>query len=176
MDRIVEKLKRFGYVDDGGDGGGGTAARLLEKGSVEDIFYVEEGLLPNARGGFSAGSPLGMDVGAVGVGVGDGERVRFPWEKKQGEVGRHSIKSQRSKTSLAELTLPASELGRLRNMAIRMKEKTKVGGAGVTQAIVDKVHEKWRSCEVVRLKCEGAPALNMKRMHEILEVCSLFSC
>lgn len=173
MDRIVEKLKRFGYVDDGGGGGGsGTAGRPPEKGSVEDIFYVEEGVLPNARGGFSAGSPLGMDVGALGDG--GGERVRFPWEKKRGEVGRHSITSQRSKTSLAELTLPASELGRLRNMAIRTKEKTKVGGAGVTQAIVDKVHEKWQSCEVVRLKCEGAPALNMKRMHEILEVCSLF--
>lgn len=171
MDRIVEKLKRFGYVDDGG-GGSGTAGRPPEKGSVEDIFYVEEGVLPNARGGFSAGSPLGMDVGALG----DGERVRFPWEKKKEEVGRHSIRSQRSKTSLAELTLPTSELGRLRNMAIRMKEKTKVGGAGVTQAIVDKVHEKWQSCEVVRLKCEGPPALNMKRMHEILEVSSLFSC
>lgn len=171
MDRIVEKLKRFGYVDDDVDGGGSaTAGRPPEKGSVEDIFYVEEGVLPNARGGFSTGSPLGMDVGVLG----DGERVRFPWEKKLGEVGMHSIRSQRSKTSLAELTLPASELGRLRSMAIRTKEKTKVGGAGVTQAIVDKVHEKWQSCEVVRLKCEGAPALNMKRMHEILEVCSLF--
>lgn len=54
-------------------------------------------------------------------------------------------------------------------MAIRTKSRTKIKGAGVTKEIVDLIHEKWRTEEVVRLKCEGPSALNMKRMHEILE-------
>ncbi|KAG9452555.1 hypothetical protein H6P81_005459 [Aristolochia fimbriata] len=162
MERIVEKLKKFGYADDVYE----TKTRLPERGSVEDIFYVEEGMLPNSRGGFSPESPLGMELGS-----GDGTTVRFPWEKNaiSGEDDKSLIKRRRSKTSLAELTLPETELRRLRQLAIRTKEKTKIGGAGVTQVIVDKIHEKWKTSEVVRLKCEGAPALNMKRMHEILE-------
>ncbi|KAH0993913.1 hypothetical protein GBA52_005396 [Prunus armeniaca] len=31
------------------------------------------------------------------------------------------------------------------------------------------IHERWKTSEIVRLKIEGPPALNMKRMHEILE-------
>ncbi|XWS08861.1 hypothetical protein CRYUN_Cryun40dG0036600 [Craigia yunnanensis] len=45
----------------------------------------------------------------------------------------------------------------------------RINGAGVTQEVVDTIHEKWKTMEIVRLKIEGAPALNMKRMHEILE-------
>ncbi|MBA0789547.1 hypothetical protein Gotri_026320 [Gossypium trilobum] len=45
----------------------------------------------------------------------------------------------------------------------------RIKGAGVTQEVVDTIHEKWKTMEIVRLKVEGAPALNMKRMHEILE-------
>ncbi|XP_058086314.1 CRM-domain containing factor CFM3A, chloroplastic/mitochondrial [Magnolia sinica] len=164
MDRIVEKLKRFGYVDDMIE----REERLPEKGSVEDIFYVEEGNLPNSRGGFSVESPLGVELN----GFEGGGKVRFPWEKareKEEEAERNSIRNQRSKTSLAELTLPESELRRLRNLAVRTKSRTKIGGGGVNQAIVEAIHEKWKTAEVVRLKCEGASALNMKRMHEILE-------
>ncbi|KAI3850905.1 hypothetical protein MKW92_046097, partial [Papaver armeniacum] len=84
------------------------------------------------------------------------------------EAEGNSVRSK-SRTSLAELTLPESELRRLRNLAVKTKSKTKVGGAGVTQAVVEKIHEKWKSSEIVRLKCEGPPALNMKRLHEILE-------
>ncbi|XP_043723753.1 CRM-domain containing factor CFM3A, chloroplastic/mitochondrial-like isoform X1 [Telopea speciosissima] len=162
MEKIVEKLKRFGYVDDMSE----RKDRVPERGSVEDIFYVEEGMLPNTRGGFSSELPFGVGNGFAG----DGE-VRFPWEKpspKEEQEERNSVR-RRSKTSLAELTIPESELRRLRNLAVRLKQKTKIGGAGVTQVVVDLIHEKWKECEVVRLKCEGAPALNMKRMHEILE-------
>ncbi|KAF5197162.1 Crm-domain containing factor cfm3b protein [Thalictrum thalictroides] len=164
MERIVEKLKKFGYVDEVGERKE-TKEKLPEKGSVEDIFYVEEGMLPNSRGGFSEKSPLGIDSG-LGV---NGE-VRFPWEKPlvKKEEERPSV-TQRSKTSLAELTLPDSELKRLRQLAIRTKQRMKVGGAGVTQVVVEAIHEKWKTSEVVRLKCEGAAALNMKRIHEILE-------
>ncbi|WOH12762.1 hypothetical protein DCAR_0832270 [Daucus carota subsp. sativus] len=163
MDKIVRRLKKFGYVDDDeekqeiGD-------RVIEKGSIEDIFYVEEGMLPNSRGGFSPDSPLGMEH------VSGGSRdVRFPWEKLMPSDERGSLVREKSKTSLAELTLPDSELRRLRNLAMRTKNKTRIGGAGVTQLVVDSIRDKWKSVEVVRLKIEGPPALNMKRMHEILE-------
>ncbi|OVA05323.1 RNA-binding [Macleaya cordata] len=165
MEKIVEKLKRFGYVDDSSERKERVHERVPERGSVEDIFYVEEGMLPNPRGGFSLDTPLGVENCFGGNGD-----IRFPWEKplvKQ-EEGRDSVRPK-SRTSLAELTLPESELRRLRNLAVRTKQKTKIGGAGVTQAIVDLIHEKWKTSEIVRLKCEGAPALNMKRMHEILE-------
>lgn len=172
MGKIVEKLKKFGYVGDGdGDGDnderrGQGKERVIEKGSIEDIFYVEEGLLPNARGGFSKESPLGL-----GEEVGSDGEVKFPWEKRKEEVaeGRWLVKRRSSRTSLAELTLPESELRRLRNLTFQTKSKTRIKGAGLTQAVVDIIHEKWKTSEIVRLKIEGAPALNMKRMHEILE-------
>lgn len=157
MSKIVEKLKKFGYMD----GSSGIKEQPLpEKGSVEDIFYAEDGILPNSRGGLS------LDLN---------EEVRFPWEKPRDGVdgdgnGGDSVRKKKSKAMLAELTLPQGELRRLRHLAIRTKSKTKIGGAGVTHEIVDAIREKWQTAEVVRFKCEGAPALNMKRMHEILEV------
>ncbi|CAA0806645.1 CRM family member 3A [Striga hermonthica] len=156
MQRIVEKLKKFGYVDDVSEkedsNGGG-----IEKGSVEDIFHIEEGLLPNTRGGFSNDFPFGDSRTS--------REVKFPWEKSEPEGSLDS----RKKRSLAELTLPESQLRRLRNLALKIKNKTKISGAGVTQAVVDTIHDKWKSSEVVRLKVEGPPALNMKRVHGILE-------
>lgn len=159
MERIVEKLKKFGYIDEPEER---MERTLPEKGSVEDIFYTEDGVLPDSRGG------LTVDVN---------EEARFPWEKPRLEVREGGERRKRSKTTVAELTLPEGELRRLRHLAIRMKSKTRIKGAGVTKEIVDLIHEKWRTEEVVRLKCEGPSALNMKRMHEILEVWLLWpSC
>ncbi|XVF62968.1 hypothetical protein PTKIN_Ptkin09bG0051300 [Pterospermum kingtungense] len=169
MEKIVEKLKKFGYIGEENEQkekGEEEPRRVIEKGSIEDIFYVEEGMLPNTRGGFSKESPLGME----NVFSSDGE-VSFPWEKRkkvEEEEGR-SIARRDSKSSLAELTLPESELRRLRNLTFRTKSKMRIKGAGVTQEVVDTIHEKWKTMEIVRLKIEGAPALNMRRMHEILE-------
>ncbi|KAL2530353.1 CRM family member 3A [Forsythia ovata] len=160
MERIVEKLKKFGYMDDVSEKNE-NVGRVIEKGSIEDIFYVEEGLLPDTRGGFSEKS-LFRDESSNG-------KVRFPWEKKSVEEEEKRSLDRRKVRSLAELTLPESELRRLKNLALRIKNKTKIGGGGVTQQVVETIREKWRTSEVVRLKFEGAPALNMKRMHEILE-------
>ncbi|KAJ8764570.1 hypothetical protein K2173_006442 [Erythroxylum novogranatense] len=169
MEKIVEKLKRNGFM--GGDGSekkDKEQERVIEKGSVEDIFYVEEGMLPNSRGGFSMESPLGVDD----VFRSDGE-VRFPWEKpkkvaNEGEGEKWSARSK-SRTHLAELTLPPSELRRLRQLTYQEKSRVRVKGRGVTQEVVDAIHQKWKMAEIVRVKVEGPPALNMKRVHEILE-------
>lgn len=156
MSKIVEKLKKFGYMDDADER---MERPLPEKGTVEDIFYAEDGILPDPRGGLS------FDLNEV---------VRFPWEKPRDEIegednGRDTARNKRRKAFLAELTLPEGEVRRLRHLGIRSKSKTKIGAAGVTGEIVEAIREKWEISEVVRLKCEGAPALNMKRMHEILE-------
>ncbi|XP_078172329.1 CRM family member 3A [Carex rostrata] len=151
MAKIVESLKKFGYIDESEEK---KEAPLPEKGSVEDVFYSEDGILPNSQGG------LGLDLK---------EEVKFPWEREKSLREKQEDRRKRSKTSLAELTLPAAELRRLRHMAIRQKSKLKIKGIGVTKEIVDAIRDKWRTEEVVRLKCEGTSALNMKRMHEILE-------
>lgn len=162
MDKIVEKLKKFGYVDDVKE----KKEREIEKGSIEDIFYVEEGILPNSRGGFSPESPLGVED----VFRGSNGKVRFPWEKpSEDDANRNSVR-QKSKTCVAELTIPESELRRLRNLAFKLKNKTRITGAGVTREMVALIKDKWKSAEVVKLKIEGSGALNMRRMHEILEV------
>ncbi|EPS65975.1 hypothetical protein M569_08800, partial [Genlisea aurea] len=166
MQRIVAKLKKFGYLDDDAAADENEAGRqIVEKGSVEDIFSVEEGLLPNSRGGISHEFPFGDEIVAVKGDV----RVRFPWEKKNDPNVQKSSLDSRKARSLAESTLPESEVTRLRNLALRTKNKTRIKGAGVTQEIVEAIHEKWKTAEVVRLKIEGPSALNMKRMHEILE-------
>ncbi|KAK9068195.1 hypothetical protein SSX86_012306 [Deinandra increscens subsp. villosa] len=162
MDRIVEKLKKFGYADDVKE----KKDDKIEKGSIEDIFYVEEGVLPNPRGGFSPKSPLGVED----VFRGSNGKVRFPWEKPPPEDENRNSVRQKSKTCVAELTLPESELRRLRNLAYRLKNKTRITGAGVTREMVALIKDKWKSAEVVKLKVEGSGALNMKRMHEILEM------
>ncbi|XP_078432048.1 CRM-domain containing factor CFM3, chloroplastic/mitochondrial-like [Wolffia australiana] len=72
-------------------------------------------------------------------------------------------------TFLAEKTIPELELRRLRNLALRMKERTKVGPSGVNEALVELIKEKWREVEVVKLKFEGSPALHMKKTHDTLE-------
>ncbi|KAL6519952.1 CRM-domain containing factor cfm3a, chloroplastic/mitochondrial [Orobanche minor] len=157
MQIIVERLKKFGYVDDF-SGKNENFKGGIEKGSVEDIFHVEEGLLPNTRGGFFEKFPFGDTIGNTG-------ELKFSWEKNE---QKRSLDS-RKRGSLAELTLPESEVQRLTNLALRIKNKTKIGGSGVTQQVVDTIHDKWKSSEVVRLKVEGPPALNMKRLHDILE-------
>ncbi|OMO67280.1 hypothetical protein CCACVL1_20639 [Corchorus capsularis] len=78
-------------------------------------------------------------------------------------------RKKRSNTQMAEKMIPEHELRRLRNVALRMVQRTKVGVAGITEALVEHIHERWKFDEVVKLKFEGPLSLNMRRTHEILE-------
>lgn len=80
---------------------------------------------------------------------------------------------KKSNSEMAERMIPEHELRRLRNIALRMVERTKVGAAGITQALVEHIHERWKLDEVIKLKLEEPLSLNMKRTHEVLEVSSL---
>ena len=59
--------------------------------------------------------------------------VPFPWER---ENGGSNGDARRSNTELTETTIPKDELQRIRNVAQRMKERIKVGPAGVMEAII----------------------------------------
>ncbi|CAH2077558.1 unnamed protein product [Thlaspi arvense] len=76
---------------------------------------------------------------------------------------------RKSNTVEAERVVPEHELRRLRNIALRMVERIKVRSAGITQALVEAIHEKWEVDEVVKLKFSEPFSLNMKRTHDILE-------
>ncbi|KAG2306682.1 hypothetical protein Bca52824_026430 [Brassica carinata] len=128
MEKIVEKLRKYGYVE-GGDDKEVEQERRIEKGSVEDILYVEEGMLPDTRGGFSEESVLG--------------EVGFPWEKisaeKRKELESEWSAKKESRYSLAEMTLPESEVRRLRNLTFRTASKMKIRGAKTGGLVI------WRS-------------------------------
>ncbi|KAL9995050.1 putative RNA-binding, CRM domain, YhbY-like superfamily [Helianthus debilis subsp. tardiflorus] len=89
---------------------------------------------------------------------------RVPWEREK------DLFQSNSNTPLAEKLIPEFELKRLRNKAGRMVERFRVGAAGVTQELVESIHDKWKTDEVVKLKFKGPSTMNMKRIHESLEV------
>ncbi|XP_010433069.1 PREDICTED: CRM-domain containing factor CFM3A, chloroplastic/mitochondrial-like isoform X2 [Camelina sativa] len=78
-------------------------------------------------------------------------------------------RARKSNTVEAERIVPEHELSRLRTVALRMVERVKVGSAGITQALVEAIHDKWEVDEVVKLKFSEPFSLNMKRTHEVLE-------
>lgn len=71
--------------------------------------------------------------------------------------------------TVAELMLPRMELKRLRTLGIGLTKRLKIGKAGITEGIVNGIHERWRRSEVVKIGCEDISRMNMKRTHEILE-------
>jgi hypothetical protein len=94
--------------------------------------------------------------------------VLLPWERE--DVSDGGMRRKHTNAELAERTIPEPELRRLRDVALRMKERMRVGPGGVTQTIVETIHSKWKVDEVVKMRFEGPPSLNMKRTHELLEV------
>ncbi|KAL6841633.1 hypothetical protein ACP4OV_028572 [Aristida adscensionis] len=156
MSLILRRLQRAGYAPEPAAVAADAPPRHPPRGSVEDVFRADDGVLPNARGGFDDEAEQAL---------GD---ARFPWERPM-PPPEAAARAARSPTWMAELTLPAAELRRLRHAAMRIKSRTKVGGAGVTGEVVEKIREKWKTEEVVRVKVSGTPALNMRLFHEILE-------
>ncbi|KAK7388201.1 hypothetical protein VNO78_23010 [Psophocarpus tetragonolobus] len=93
------------------------------------------------------------------------------FEQKCGEekVWNGVRRKRRSYTELAERTLPEHELRRLRKIALRTMERFEVGVKGITQELVDSIHQKWRVSEVVKFKFAIPLSAHMKRAHQILE-------
>lgn len=171
IDRIVLRLRNLGLGSDDerelGDVAGGldldTNLDEMGNGTVEDeqlgdllkrdwvrpdTFLVEnegDDLLPWERGKDDDDEDL--DDGGVGV---KKRAVRAP--------------------TLADLTIEDEELRRLRRMGMTLRERINVPKAGVTGEVLEKIHDKWRKCELVRLKFHEDLAHDMRTAHEIVEV------
>ncbi|KAL2950854.1 hypothetical protein AAZX31_19G013000 [Glycine max] len=72
--------------------------------------------------------------------------------------------------TLAELSLPDSEIRRLTTLGFSTtKKKVRLAKAGITERIVDVIHERWKRSEVVRVFCEELSRDDMRRTHDLLE-------
>lgn len=149
---IVKKLKEFD------DDAKNSSLNGKSSGFKDNVPNFPDPL--DSSGEKQSGICSDSDVKLMGF-FGNGDSIGLPWETE---------KWRKNNTEVAEKTIPEPELRRLRNVALRMKERMTVGAAGITQEAVDKIHEKWKVVEVVKLKFEGPPAVNMKRTHTILEV------
>lgn len=96
---------------------------------------------------------------------------RFPWEKDGDEEEDEKIERKKKvkPPSMAELTIPEPELKRLRTLGLQMHGRLKVGRLGVTPGIVEAIHDRWRSCEIAKVRCDAPLSMNMKKAHEDLE-------
>ncbi|KAI3944177.1 hypothetical protein MKW98_016407 [Papaver atlanticum] len=137
---------------------------------VSQFGLVEEKLNDDfERVSFDSGKNDNVGT-SVGVGSWDGDLgAVLPWAISSNKESVNGHKWKRNKTEVAEKSIPEVELKRLRNVGLRMQMRIKVGAAGVTQALVEYIHEKWKVDEVVKLKFEGPPVLNMQRTHDVLE-------
>lgn len=106
----------------------------------------------------------------------DEEEALLPWERVVGreqQDGGEAEGDAKKKTvkapTLAELTIEDSELRRLRRLGITLRERVSVPKAGITGAVLEKIHEQWRKSELVRLKFHESLVHDMRTAHEIVE-------
>jgi RNA-binding protein YhbY len=162
--RISEKLRSLGYLETSPEvpAPAHSSSDDADSSSPGEIFLPTPAQLPRHR----VGSTLDPSWA-----TGDGEAdpaARWRRRSKRGSDAGSGAAS--SPPSAAELALPRDELRRLQGIGIRIRKRLKIGKAGVTEGIVNGIHERWRNAEVVKVRCEDVWGLNMKRTHEILEV------
>lgn len=147
--RIADKLRSLGYVEDDGRSKPPTQTLDPTTNAVPgEVFIPLPNRLPKHRVGHTIDTSWSAPEKSKKKGEERGERV----------------------PTLAELTMPREEVRRLRRLGIELKKKLKVGKAGVTEGIVNGIHERWRNSEVVKLFVEDVWRLNMQRTHDLLEV------
>ncbi|ERN03972.1 hypothetical protein AMTRI_Chr13g85620 [Amborella trichopoda] len=157
--RIVDRLRNLGLSDgDGDDDSKDLPWGSREKGNLDDKDL-----------GFLLQKTWERPDQVV-----NGDRISdalLPWERsEEGEYETKKEKSRRIKApTLAELTIEDSELRRLRKLGITLRERINVPKAGVTQAVLEKIHMAWRKSELVRLKFHETLVHDMKTAHEIVE-------
>lgn len=145
-------------------------------GSAGEIFIPTPDQLPVRRIGHTIDGSWSTPANPVpepgsGIAITRYHEVKGELEKQKEIVARAEGKKRKRTVppTVAELTVPEEELRRLRSSGIRLRKKIIVGKAGITEGIVNGIHERWRRLEVVKIKCEDLCRINMKRTHETLE-------
>ncbi|XP_071901813.1 CRM-domain containing factor CFM3, chloroplastic/mitochondrial-like [Coffea arabica] len=173
IDRIVLRLRNLGLGtdDDEEEDGIEEPGSALVPGRVEDVGRVngEEKL-----GDLLKRDWVRPDMMLVEDGE-DADSTLLPWEKEElaaaaeAEEGVLGKRRTPKAPTLAELTIEDGELRRLRRMGMTLRERINVAKAGVTGEVLEKIHDKWRKNELVRLKFHESLAHDMKTAHEIVE-------
>ncbi|KAH7688661.1 Poly(A)-specific exoribonuclease PARN protein [Dioscorea alata] len=159
--RIAEKLRSLGFIEDSSP----SEKPPTGPGSAGEIFIPTPKDVPNYRVGHTIDSSWSTPAHPVPEPGSAICRQHDYWKEKM----RTRPWSPENAPSVAELTLPPAELKRLRAEGIRLEKRLKVGKAGITEGIVNGIHERWRRFELVKIRCEDLCRMNMKRTHEILE-------
>ncbi|OIT05910.1 PREDICTED: CRM-domain containing factor CFM2, chloroplastic [Nicotiana attenuata] len=174
IQRIANKLRSLGYIVENPQNQE-TTPENSNSSSAGQIFVPLPSQLPKYRVGHTldvSWSTPENPVPQPGLGNSIQKfhelRGNFLKEKEKERLKNKDNKKERA-PSLAELTLPAEELRRLRTLGIGLRKKLKIGKAGITEGIVNGIHERWRRIELVKITCEDLCRLNMKRTHELLE-------
>lgn len=147
IDRVVHRLRKLGS----------NSHHDEDEPPPHDGFLRREWVRPDA--------PMAVDT-------------VLPWEndeelprvRGEDEGGKGLRKKTVKAPCLAELALGVDEVKRLRRVGMLVKERVSVPKAGLTQAVLHKIHHHWRNCEVVRLKFHELLAQNMKLAQQIVEV------
>eukprot|EP00268_Persea_americana_P028593 TRINITY_DN27751_c0_g1_i1.p1 TRINITY_DN27751_c0_g1~~TRINITY_DN27751_c0_g1_i1.p1 ORF type:complete len:967 (+),score=203.06 TRINITY_DN27751_c0_g1_i1:207-3107(+) len=172
IQRIAEKLRNLGFLEETQE----THHLETGSGSAGEIFIPPPDQLPVRRIGHTIDGSWSTPANPVpepgsGIAITRYHEVKGELEKQK-ELAVLAEGKKRKRTvppTVAELTVPEEELRRLRSVGIRLRKKIIVGKAGITEGIVNGIHERWRRSEVVKIKCEDLCRINMKRTHETLE-------
>lgn len=177
IQRIAEKLRNLGFTDENSNPP--PECEPARSSSAGEIFVPLPKQLPKHRVGHTIDTSWSTPENPVpepgsGTAIARFHRLRNEVKKQQQsklqEEGPANEKRKERVPTLAELSLPQQELRRLTTLGIQLKKKLKVGKAGITEGIVNGIHERWRRSEVVRIVCEDLCRINMKRTHDLLEV------
>ncbi|KAI3665924.1 hypothetical protein L6452_44559 [Arctium lappa] len=176
--RIADKLRSLGYVDDNGGNQQHSPPEQTLSTSPGEIFVPLPNRLPKYRVGHTIDPSWSTPEHPVPE-PGSGTAIRRyhelrreVWKEKKEEKIKRRVEGNpegENVPTMAELKLPLVELRRLRGVGIAIKQKLKIGKAGITEGIVNGIHERWRRTELVKIVCEDMCRLNMKRTHDLLE-------
>ncbi|CAJ2665531.1 unnamed protein product [Trifolium pratense] len=167
IQRIADKLHSLGITTDQSNSNSTSTATSTAAG---EIFVPLPHNLPKHRVGHTIDLSWSTPENPVPViGKGIEKLSKNEVERQRLERQKEREAKKRRVPTLAELSLTDAEIFRLRELGFEMKQKIKVGKAGITEGIVNGIHERWRRSEVVRVVCEDICRINMKRSHDILE-------
>ncbi|MCO5609410.1 hypothetical protein L7F22_063636 [Adiantum nelumboides] len=176
MATIVEKLRRIqkayhpadrpaAWNSDksgtaGKGGSRGSRPATSSKKSVQNELF-------NSRAATYAKSSTVQTETPVTDAQSDDSGSKFPWERdEKAEKEERALQANNRGPrvpTVAELTLPREELIRLRLLGLQLDERLRIGKLGVTKSIAISIQEQFRSSELVKARCEGPAAANVKK-------------